>query len=73
MFKAARAFALILLLSCSAQAGSVPNDSGPAPPPPAPAVLEAAADVTYETATYDAAGSLAQAALDLLAVMPSLL
>lgn len=72
MFKAAQASVLILFLACSAQAGNVPHDSSPTPPPPAPAVAETTY-VTYETPTYDAAASLTQAAMDLLAVMPSLL
>lgn len=51
----------------------MPNDNSPTPPDPDPAVVETTDDVTPESPAYDPAASLAQAALDLLAVMPSLL
>ena len=70
MGKAIRASALILLLACSAQAGYIPNES-PAPPPPQPAnaVQEPTTDGDIQN---DAADTLTQIALDLLAVLPSL-
>ena len=69
MGKAIRASALILLLACSAQAGYIPNES-PAPPPPQPAnaVQEPTTDGDIQN---DAADTLTQIALDLLAVLPS--
>ena len=76
MSKAIRASALILLLACSAQAGWMPNGA-PAPPPPEPpsAVEEPTNDTTLngEMSTPDVSDILAEAALDLLAVLPSLL
>ena len=82
MGKAIRASALILLLACSARAGWMGNDSPTPPPPsqPASAVQEptAGGEVTAgETTTgeipNDTPGTLTQIALDLLAVLPSLL
>jgi hypothetical protein len=65
---------LVLLLTGSAGAGEMPNLS-PAPPPPQPATA------TQESADAEQAGimpngvaeSLTQTALDLLALLPSLL
>jgi len=71
MGKAIRASALILLLACSAQAGWMPNDK-PAPPPP-----QSTSAPEEPTANgwmgNEAAASLTQLTLDLLAVLPSLL
>ena len=68
MGKAFKASALILLLACSAQAGWMPNDT-PTPPP-------SESTSTSEESTADgwmgneAAESLTQITLDLLAVLP---
>lgn len=79
MRKAIRASALILLLTCSAQAGWIQNDS-PAPPPsqPAPAVQGPTADGDMSAgataATVDgiiengAAATFAEVLLNLLAL-----
>lgn len=79
MVKAIRASALILLLACSAQAGVMQNDA-PAPPPPSqmtsamPEPTDAAEESTADGIMgNDAANSLTQIALDLLATLPSLL
>lgn len=71
MGKAIRASALTLLLACSAQAGWMGNES-PAPPPsqPTSAVGAPAADGWMPNGV---ATDLTQSALDLLAVLPSLL
>jgi hypothetical protein len=71
MGKAIRASALILLLACSAQAGYIPNDA-PAPPPSQPTnvVQEPTKDGEISNGV---AASVTQIALDLLAVLPSLL
>lgn len=61
--------ALVLLLSGSALAGEMPNLS-PAPPTPTGAALESTAGGEMPN---DAADSLTQIALDLLAALPSLL
>lgn len=82
MGKAIRASLLVLLFACSAQAGYMPNES-PTPPPPAtwpnepPTELQPWGTVE-ETTTKgwlgnEAAASLTQVALDLFAVLPSLL
>jgi hypothetical protein len=64
---------LVLLLSCSASAGVIPNDT-PAPPPPAPATQEPTDEATTDGEIQnDAPDSLTRAALDLLALLPSLL
>jgi hypothetical protein len=79
MGKAIRASLLILLLACSAQAGYIPNDTPAAPPPSqqTSAVQEptdATQDPTLDGAMpNDIAYSLTQTALDLLALLPSLL
>jgi hypothetical protein len=80
MVKTIRASALILLLACSAQAGYMQNDVAGTPPPqpqPTSAVREptdAAQDPTLDgIIPNDAADSLTQTALDLLALLPSLL
>ena len=71
MGKAIRASALILLLTCTAHAGWMGNDT-PAPPPPQPAnaVQEPTTDGDISTMSAD---SLTQLALDILAALPSLL
>jgi hypothetical protein len=71
MGKAIRASALILLLTCSAQAGYIPNET-PVPPPSQPTVA-AQEPTTDGYIPNDAADSLTQFALDLLAVLPALL
>ncbi len=67
---------LVLLLTSSASAGEMPNFS-PAPPPPQPAtaVEEPTDDATLngEMPTPGVSNVLAQTALDLLALLPSLL
>jgi hypothetical protein len=55
---------LVLLLTCSARAGIMPNLE-PAPPPPAPAAQEP----TSGEISIGAADSLTQIALDLLAAL----
>ncbi len=83
MGKAIRASALILLLACSAQAGWMGNGS-PEPPPSQPAVMSNEPPAPQPTGAVDeptsdgetgdgAAASLTEAALDLLALLPSLL
>jgi hypothetical protein len=70
MGKAIRASALILLLTCTARAGWMGNDSPAPPPQPASVTQEQTTDGEITTMS---AGSLTQIALDLLAVLPSLL
>jgi hypothetical protein len=60
---------LILLLSGSASAGEIPNDR-PAPPQPTSAVQDSTTDGEIPN---DATDSLTQLALDLFALLPSLL
>jgi hypothetical protein len=76
MGKAIRASLLILLLTCSAQAGYIPNDT-PAPPPPQPAnaVQEPTNNATLngDISTPSASDILTQTVLDMLALLPSLL
>lgn len=79
MGKTIRASVLILLLACSAQAGWMPNGSPAPPPPPQPATaVQEPTDapqepVTQATTEDGTQGALTQIALDLLAVLPSLL
>ena len=81
MGKAIRASLLIVLFACSAQAGYIPNDVPTPPPPPQPISVDSSTQPTntVEGSTADgwvgddAAASLTQVALDLLAVWPSLL
>ena len=78
MVKAIRTSALILLLTCSTQAGIMQNEA-PAPPPqpqPASAVQETT-DTSQETSAdgyiqNDAPSDLTQVVLEVLAVLPSL-
>jgi hypothetical protein len=70
MGKAIRASVLVLLLTCSARAGWIQNDSPAPPPPPADAVKEQNTDGEIQN---DAADSLTQIALDLLVILPSLI
>lgn len=68
---------LILLMTCSAGAGEMPNLQ-PAPPPPsqtASVVQEPAGEETLNDIiqTPDVSESMTQIALDLLALLPSLL
>lgn len=79
MGKAIRASVLVLLLACSAQAGWIQNPA-PAPPPPSPqtSFAQEPTDAVQEPTTggetsTGVADSLTQIALDLLAVLPSLL
>ena len=75
MGKAIRASALILLLACSAQAGWMGNDS------PAPRPSQQTSDVQEPTGgetvngeiPNDATDTLTRIALDVLALLPSLL
>jgi hypothetical protein len=60
---------LLLALTCPAYAGDMPNVT-PAPPNPTNTVQE---QTTNDEMQNDAADSLTQIALDLLAVLPSLL
>jgi hypothetical protein len=69
MGKAIRASVLVLLLTCSARAGWIQNESPAPPPQPANAVQEQMTDGDISTTS---AVSLTQIALDLLAVLPSL-
>ncbi len=59
--------ALLLALTCPAYAGDMPNDS---PKPQANAIREPTTDGEMQN---DAADRLTEIALDLLAVLPSLL
>jgi hypothetical protein len=75
MVKAIRASVLVLLLACSAQAGWIQNEK-PAPPPsqPASAVQEPTTVATVEDGTQGTfQRTVTQTALELLAVLPSLL
>ncbi len=74
---------LVLLLTSSASAGIMGNDT-PAPPPPQPTTaMQAPTDVTQEPTTAATVedgtqdsltpGTLTQIALDLLSVLPSLI
>jgi hypothetical protein len=81
MGKAARASLLILLLACSAQAGFMPNET-PTPPPSQPCVAQEGLMPNETTVGEPTASgvmgreteiSLSQVALELLAVLPSLL
>jgi hypothetical protein len=79
MVKVIRASALILLLACSAQAGYMQNEVPAPPPPPSPAntAPEPTAATQEPTANgimqNDAAESLTQITLDVLAALQSLL
>jgi hypothetical protein len=70
MGKTIRASLLVLLLACSVQAGYMPNGS-PEPPPQPASVVEA--PTANGWMANEAAESLTQITLDLLAVLPSLL
>ena len=73
MGKAIRASVLVLLLACSAQAGWIQNEA-PTPPPPASPQTNAAQEPTTDgEVSNDVTDSLTGMALDLLAVLPSLL
>jgi hypothetical protein len=77
MSKTVRASALILLLACTARADWIPNGLT-APPPPPPSAVQEPTDADQEPTTpgimpNGAAESLTQTALDLLALLPSLL
>ena len=78
MLKAARISALILLLACSARAGYMQSGS-PEPPPSQPASepVEPTDDSQTTSANDDIQneepGALTQVALDVFAVLPSLL
>ncbi len=68
---------LVLLLTSSAAAGEMPNPS-PAPPPATANAVQEPTDATQEPTTggimpNGVADSLTQTALDLLALLPSLL
>jgi hypothetical protein len=79
MGKAICASLLILLLTCPAQAGFMPNGT-PEPPPSQPACAPDEGIMTYESSTSSQpTGAVAETAsltwvtLELLAVLPSLL
>lgn len=66
--------ALLLALTCPAYAGEIQNDRPAPPPPPASATQEPADEITtYGDIQNDTPYSLTQTALDLLALLPSLL
>jgi hypothetical protein len=78
MLKAARISALVLLLTCSVQAGIMQNEA-PAPPPPSQPAnsIQEPTDTPQETSANgymqnDEPSALTQIALEVLAVMPSL-
>lgn len=61
--------AILLALTCSAHAGDMPNGSPVPPPQPASVVEEPISFDTTEDGTFQ--GGVMQAALDLLALLPS--
>ena len=67
--------ALMLALCCSALAGEMPTPPAPTPPQSASATQEPrdAATLNGEVETPGVSGSLTQTALDLLALLPSLI
>lgn len=77
MLKAALALALMFLLACSAQAGTMQNDA-PAPPPSQPAIApQEPANITEEPNANvylqdEVPGDMVQFALEVFAVLPSL-
>ena len=84
MLKTIRISALILLLSCSAQAGYMQTGSPQPPPPPQPAnSIQEPTNTTHEPSAdgymqtgymqNDAPSGLTQIALEVLTVLPSLL
>lgn len=79
MLKAARISALILLLACSARAGVMQNETPTPPPPPQPANSTQEPTNTIQEPSADgymqngAPSGLTQIALEVLAVLPSLL
>lgn len=78
MGRAARSLTLILLLACPAQAGYMQNEK-PAPPPSRPVRAAQEPTDTFREPTSDGfvqnktADALTRFALDVLAVLPSLL
>jgi hypothetical protein len=79
MLKTIRVSALILLLACSAQAGYMQTGS-PQPPPPSQPVnsVQEPTDTFQETSANgymqnEAPSGLTQIALEMLAILPSLL
>ncbi len=80
MLKAIRVSTLILLLACSAQAGYMQNGSPEPPPPPSQPAnsVQEPTGTSQETSANgymqnDAPSGLTQIALEMLAVLPSLL
>ena len=79
MLKTIRVSALILLLACSAQAGYMQTGSPEPPPPSQPATsIQEPTDTLQESTEdgyiqNDAPSGLTQIALEVLAVLPSLL
>jgi hypothetical protein len=63
---------LVLLLTGSASAGIMQNGS-PVPPPPQPATAVQEPTLNGEMSTPEVSDTLTQTALDLLALLPSLL
>ena len=78
MLKAIRVSTLILLLTCSAQAGYMQTGSPEPPPPSQPAIaVDNPTDATDEPTANGyvqngAPGGLVQIALDMIAALPSL-
>jgi hypothetical protein len=69
---------LVLLLTGSANAGVIPNDTPAPPPSPQTSAVQEPTSASDEPTSdgvipNDAADSLTQTALDLLALLPSLL
>ena len=79
MVKVIRASALVLLLACSAQAGIIQNEAPAPPPPTSPAnYIQEPTDTLQESTANgymqnEAPSGLTQIALEVLAVLPSLL
>lgn len=75
MSKAIQASALILLLACSAQAGWMPNGAPAQPPPQPPSTTQetTGGEIQNGIMPNDAPDTLTRTALELLAVLPSLL
>ena len=78
MLKAARVSALILLLACSARAGYMQTGSPEPPPSQTAGETDEPTDASQEASANDYVqneepGALTQVALDVFAVLPSLL
>lgn len=77
MGRAARSLTLLLLLACPAQAGYIQNEKSAPPPRPVRAAQEPTNNFQEPTSDgfvqKEAADGLTRFALDVLAVLPSLL